>query len=183
MNTMLNRFNLDNIKRQAVEKLTETGDDLSSKALEIKDSISTDTNNAVSKAKNAVNSIKESIDETKDLVKDFSVEKVKEFAVNSSIIVGEIDEYLVEKNLPYEVSSFRVSANMGVMVGMILDIQFSKTLNAKKNSFDKRAANNLTNPESNDTENNDNHFGSIWVLRSFSKEWKAMRKAELYRVF
>jgi hypothetical protein len=137
---MLDKFNLDQIKKQTVAKLSETGGDLSDRALTIKENLITDTNTATSKARDAVNSFKDSIDETKGLVKDFGVDKVKEFAVNASTIVSEIDTYLLEKNSPYEVGSFRVSANMGVMAGMILDIQFSKTLNAKKNSFDSRAA-------------------------------------------
>jgi hypothetical protein len=163
---MLENFNLDQIKKQTVEKLSETGGDLSSRALTIKENLITDTNTATSKARDAVNSFKDSIDETKELVKDFGIDKVKEFAVNATTIVSEIDTYLLDKNLPYEVGSFRVSANMGVMAGMILDIQFSKTLNAKKNSFDSRTANEKNLPSINVDITNPNTGKSYKIPRA-----------------
>jgi hypothetical protein len=142
---MLDKFNLEQIKKQTVDKLSETGDDISSKALTIKSSIANNADSTASKAIEAVSHLKNSLDETKESIKDFGVDKVKDFALNATIIVGEIDAFLLEKNLPYEVGNFRISANMGVMAGMILDINFSKTLNAKKNSFETRESRSTTN--------------------------------------
>ena len=138
---MFDKFNLDALKKQTVEKLSDTSDDL---VLTISSS--------TSKAKGAVNLLKDSIGDTKDFVKDFGVGKIKEFALDASSIVTEIDAHLLEKNLPYAVNNFRVSANVGVMAGMVLDIQFAKNTNTNssigthnKSAVDSNTV-DITNP-------------------------------------
>lgn len=69
----------------------------------------------------------------KDALGDLDLtNKVKDFSIDAANIASEIDEYLLESNSPYEVSTFRVSANIGVTAGMTLDMHFSKTPFAKK---------------------------------------------------
>jgi hypothetical protein len=151
-------FNIDDIKKQAAEKIQEKGDDISSKVLTIKENIG----DSVESTKESVNSLKmsigETVEHTKGAVKDFSViDKIKDFSFNATTIVSEIDNHLVDQNIPYEVSSFRVSANVGVVAGMILDINFTKTAHAKKNSDEIRSTKSsndylqITNPKTGKT--------------------------------
>jgi hypothetical protein len=132
-------LSIDDIKKQASEKLLEKSNDISNKVLTIKENIE----DTVDNTKDNVNSLKESIvdtvENTKGAVKDFSVvEKIKEFSFNATNIVTEIDKHLIDKNIPFEVSNFRVSANVGVVAGMVLDINFSKTQDAKNSSNEIR---------------------------------------------
>ena len=94
-----------------------------------------------------VHSIKDTAISAKDSVEGFSLSKsVKDFAVKSVHVVSEIDAELTKDKSIYEVASFRVMANAGVVAGMTLDISFSKTTVAKQISNEKRSSLEIKHP-------------------------------------
>ncbi len=99
------------------------------------------------KASDTVNSLKDSATTAKDSIGNFSLSNtVKDFAVKSAQVVSEIDEQLTKAGSTYEVATFRVSANAGVIAGMVLDISFAKTVVAKNMSNEKRVSLSIENP-------------------------------------
>ena len=151
-------FNIDDIKKQATEKIQEKGSDISNKVLTLKENIGDSVESTKESVNNLKMSIEDTVENTKGAVKDFNVvDKIKDFSLNATTIVSEIDAHLVDKNIPYEVASFRVSANVGVVAGMILDINFTKTTNAKKTSDEIRSTKysndylEITNPQTGKT--------------------------------
>jgi len=92
--------------------------------------------------------ITEKFSASKDIFKDFSIiNKIKEFSSNAVHMVAELDEHLVDTNSSYEVGDFRVTANIGVVAGMSLDIRFIKTQTAKSVSQKKNQLLSITNPK------------------------------------
>lgn len=89
----------------------------------------------------------EKVTSAKDSLKDFSIiGKIKDFSSNAVNMVAELDEYLTETNSAYEVGDFRVSANIGVVAGMSLDIRFIKTQTAKSISHEMSKLLTVINP-------------------------------------
>jgi hypothetical protein len=131
---MLKKITQD-IKKNIQEKLEESTSDLRDVAISIKNDGS--------------DSLKDSViyGLAKDALGDLNLtNKVKDFSIDAANIASEIDEYLLESNSPYEVSTFRVSANIGVTAGMTLDMHFSKTPYAKKFSSAKAEHMVIKNP-------------------------------------
>lgn len=92
-------------------------------------------------------SVSESLGSAKQSIDDFSIaNKIREFSFKAVNIVSDVDTYLLENNSPYEVASFRINTNIGVILGMALDIQFTKTSGAKAKSQDMSSNLVVTNP-------------------------------------
>jgi len=92
--------------------------------------------------------ITEKFSASKDVFKDFSIiSKIKDFSSNAVHMVTELDEHLVDTNSSYEVGDFRVTANIGVVGGISLDIRFIKTQTAKSVSQKKNQLLSIVNPK------------------------------------
>jgi hypothetical protein len=132
---MFKKFNTDEIKKNIKEKLSETTSDLRDVVI----SVNNDESDRLKDSK--IYGL------AKDALGDLNLtKKVKDFSINAANIAAEIDEYLLESNSPYEVSTFRVSANLGVTAGMTLDMHFAKTPFAKKFSAAKSEHMVIKNP-------------------------------------
>jgi hypothetical protein len=125
MFSKLSKETLQNIST----KLNEASDELSTKTLSIKSNISDKSAEISSTASTLIEDKKENIGNILDI--EFT-KRIKDFAKNASNIANEIDNHLEKIDSPYEVSSFRVNANIGLAVGMTLDMNFTKTAYAKQ---------------------------------------------------
>jgi hypothetical protein len=127
---MFEKFNTNELKKQVTDRLATAKDGVSSTMLSVKESLD------------------DTVGEAKDAIKDFTLmNKIRDFSSSSVNIVADIDDHLAKNNAPYEVSTFRVSANMGVMAGMTLDIHFTKSTTAKNLTNEVRSNLVVTNPK------------------------------------
>ena len=85
---------------------------------------------------NVVNHVSDGASSIKDKVAGADISAaalgyVTKFAAMSVNIVEQVDSHLVETNSPYEVSTFNVGGNIGIIGGFQLTISFAKTKTAK----------------------------------------------------
>lgn len=126
------------------------------KTEDLKRAISEQLSAATEKVSNATVALKVDLEKKAESAKesfdDFSVAgKVRDASFNAVNIVSEIDQHLLEKHSPYEVATFRVTTTIGVILGVSLDIQFTKTTGAKAISQERSSYLVVTNPSTGQT--------------------------------
>lgn len=122
-------------------------DKLKEKAVDAASQAVASANQAVSSASAHSKDLHGFVQGAAETVSQFSIgSAVKDFAVKSTQVVEQIDKELTNKNSIYEVASFRVGANAGVVGGMTLQIDFVKTAEAKNISNQRRAYLDLAHP-------------------------------------
>ncbi len=138
-------FNKESVHKAPVQSTDQDGNGFWKRTSQ---KISDATDTVGGKISEATDTVGSKISSTANSVTDIDIKnKLRKFANEAAVLVGELDEELISNNSSYEIGDFKVRGTVGIMAGMSLDIHYVKTPTARAISDTRLKTIPITNPE------------------------------------